>query len=70
MFVVLGHRAHTVYVGVHVPARRSHRRRKHPPRENGEKGSQDSQERPSKFITYKFYNIVDLLIRSSTNGYW
>lgn len=41
-----GHRAHTVYVGLHVPARRSHRRRKHLPKEIGEKGSQDSQERP------------------------
>ncbi|CRK93510.1 CLUMA_CG007044, isoform B [Clunio marinus] len=41
-----GHRAHTVYVGVHVPARRSHRRRKHLPKDLGDKNSQDSQERP------------------------
>ncbi|KAL7044697.1 hypothetical protein ACKWTF_002028 [Chironomus riparius] len=43
-----GHRAHTVYVGVHVPARRSHRRRKHmPPKESSDKGLHDSQERPA-----------------------
>ena len=35
-------------MGVHVPARRSHRRRKHLPKDSGDKGSQDSQDRPGK----------------------
>jgi hypothetical protein len=54
-----GHRAHTVYVGVHVPARRSHRRRKHLPKDISEKGSQDSQERPGK------ENKKDLTVKST-----
>ena len=49
-YALIGHRAHTVYVGVHVPARRSHRRRKHMPSKesSSDKGLQDSQERPGK----------------------
>lgn len=40
-----------MFVGVHVPmGRRSHRRRKHiPTKESGDKGFQDSQERPSEY---------------------
>lgn len=58
----IGHRAHTVYVGVHVPARRSHRRRKHLPKDNGDKGSQDSQERPGKAFS------LELILRDKLVG--
>lgn len=43
-----GHRAHTVFVGVHVPgSRRSHRRHKGTQRQNSDKGGADA-DRPSK----------------------
>lgn len=50
-----GHRAHTVYVGVHLPGERRHRRHhKHhhsrPP--NGTNKEEVDNERPSKYLTF------------------
>lgn len=43
-----GHRAHTVYVGVHMPSnRRSHRRHKHHHKDSDEKVSE--YDRPRKY---------------------
>lgn len=48
--VIPGHRAHTVFVGVHMPSsRRSHRRHKHH-HKDGEKTSE--YDRPSKCVVY------------------
>lgn len=64
--IVTGHRAHTVYVGVHVPARRSHRRRKHlSQKESIDKSSQDSQERPGEYV--KFAGKILLCEHFSSN---
>jgi hypothetical protein len=51
-----GHRAHTVFVGVHVPGGRRHSHRRHKRRENGEKQPPDS-DRPSKYIRSNVFRI-------------
>lgn len=56
-FLVIGHRAHTMFFGVHVPNRRSHRRHKGSQKQISGKGPNDP-EKPSNQIFIKFNQIL------------
>lgn len=50
-----GHRAHSMYFGMHVPNRRSHRRHKGALKQNAGKGTTDTEERQSNRIMSVFF---------------
>ncbi|XP_048520507.1 sodium-driven chloride bicarbonate exchanger-like [Dendroctonus ponderosae] len=64
-----GHRAHSVFVGVHAPTdrRHSHRHKKHHKNSEGDKSASE-EERPSKLCVKVYISITSMDLPSKRDG--